>query len=205
MKEMPISPGQFEAELKARKGTPAQADVERLYAMRAAFVVALQAKGIVDVRDIGELDRLGRCEVASHHWRLCTPEARDALLRDAHHQVRSCALLSQLNEKDAAAAPARVQEDYWYHHRHELEAGMVFVTAGGVVRLDRSVPGDGTKWYVSDFDEGLGWSCYDSTIEPGDLLTMPFEDSPQSIDMAIKCLEAERQGLCAGAAPRQSM
>lgn len=100
MKEMPISPGRFEAELKARKGTPAQADVERLYAMRAAFVLALQVKGIVDVRDIGELDRLGRCEVASHHWRLCTPEARDALLRDAHHQVRSCASISQLNEKD---------------------------------------------------------------------------------------------------------
>lgn len=46
MKEMPISPGRFEAELKARKGTPAQADVERLYAMRAAFVSALQVKGI---------------------------------------------------------------------------------------------------------------------------------------------------------------
>ena len=55
----------------------------------------------------------------------------------------------------------------WYDRRHELECGMVFRTSEGVVMLDRTVPGDGTKWYVADWHDG--WSYYDSTIEPGDL------------------------------------
>ena len=62
--------------------------------------------------------------------------------------------------------------DYWYDHRDELEQGMVFTSYYGIVKLDRSVPGDGTKWYVADFDARHGdWAYYDSTIEPGDLKT----------------------------------
>lgn len=56
----------------------------------------------------------------------------------------------------------------WYERRHELEPGQVFSTADGVIKLDRRVPGDGTKWYVLDWSKG--WSHEDSTIEPGDLI-----------------------------------
>lgn len=57
----------------------------------------------------------------------------------------------------------------WYERRSELEPGMVFLAYdGSVVRLDRSVPGDGTKWYAEDWHRG--WASYDSTYEPGDLV-----------------------------------
>lgn len=60
----------------------------------------------------------------------------------------------------------------WYERRNELRSGMVFRTmAGDVLRLDRTVPGDGTKWYVENWDNG--WFSYDSTIEPGDLVGEP--------------------------------
>ncbi len=56
----------------------------------------------------------------------------------------------------------------WYDRRDELEPEQVFRTAdGSVVKLDRSVPGDGTKWYVADW-AGY-WAHYDGTNEPGDL------------------------------------
>lgn len=57
----------------------------------------------------------------------------------------------------------------WYERRDELLAGQVFrCNDGTVVKLDRQVPGDGTKWYVQDWS-GRGWSCEDGTVEPGDL------------------------------------
>jgi hypothetical protein len=56
----------------------------------------------------------------------------------------------------------------WYERRSELNPGQMFTTQDGcVVKLDRQVPGDGTKWYVADWNRG--WSYEDSTIEPGDL------------------------------------
>lgn len=56
----------------------------------------------------------------------------------------------------------------WYERRHELEPGQIFTTHdGSLVMLDRTVPGDGTRWYVADWWNG--WSYQDSTIEPGDL------------------------------------
>lgn len=59
----------------------------------------------------------------------------------------------------------------WYEKRDELCEGQVFRTIHDeIVRLDRRVPGDGTQWYVDDWYDG--WSCYDSTIEPGDLVEM---------------------------------
>ena len=45
-----------------------------------------------------------------------------------------------------------------------------FLTKGGeVVQLDRTVPGDGTKWYVANLYI-RGWAFEDDTIEPEDLL-----------------------------------
>jgi hypothetical protein len=68
--------------------------------------------------------------------------------------------------------------DEWYERRNELEPGMVFKSCYGIVKLDRGVPGDGTKWYVATWYAGRpdikgyekGSFCYDDgTIEPGDL------------------------------------
>lgn len=60
-------------------------------------------------------------------------------------------------------------EKDWYEHRHELRSGMVFKTTdGSIVRLDRRLAGDGTKWRVYDWHNG--WCCFDSTLEPGDLM-----------------------------------
>lgn len=59
----------------------------------------------------------------------------------------------------------------WYERRDELAAGQIFSTCtGGVVQLDRRVPGDGSKWFVLDWHDG--WAHYDSTIEPGDLVEL---------------------------------
>ena len=56
----------------------------------------------------------------------------------------------------------------WYKKRDELREGMMFCLADmTIVKLDRTVPGDGTKWYVADWDNG--WAYYDGTIEPGEL------------------------------------
>jgi hypothetical protein len=68
----------------------------------------------------------------------------------------------------------------WYERRDELQSGMVFTThQGGVVKLDRGVAGDATKWFVIDWVKGYSsptwgvvvdhWSHADGTIEPGDL------------------------------------
>jgi hypothetical protein len=58
----------------------------------------------------------------------------------------------------------------WYERRHELEPEQVFRTIDrSLVKLDRQVPGDGTKWFVADWWNG-SWAYMDSTIEPGDLV-----------------------------------
>ena len=62
-----------------------------------------------------------------------------------------------------------VREDFdWYKNRRLLKEGMVFWTyADELVKLDRRVPGDGTKWYVADYSFG-DWGYYDGTAEPSD-------------------------------------
>lgn len=77
--------------------------------------------------------------------------------------------------RDHEKLQARLEEfmhwngpDYWYTHRHELSCGDVFRTAtGSLVKLDGRVPGDGTKWYVAEWDDG--WMYCHAEIEPGDL------------------------------------
>lgn len=62
----------------------------------------------------------------------------------------------------------RIERRDWYEHRDELRSEMVFrTTQGEIVKLDRRVPGDGTKWYVADWSNG--WFYEDGTLEPGDL------------------------------------
>jgi hypothetical protein len=62
----------------------------------------------------------------------------------------------------------------WYERRNELCPGQVFEhVCGGLVRLDRRVPGDGTQWYVADWsDYAKAWLYEDGTIEPGNLGAM---------------------------------
>lgn len=58
----------------------------------------------------------------------------------------------------------------FYELRHTLQPGQVFRDRDGLlVQLDRRVPGDGTKWFVLDGDEGGRWYDDGTTIEPGDL------------------------------------
>ena len=60
----------------------------------------------------------------------------------------------------------------WYENRHELWPDQTFKTKyGELVKLDRRVPGDGTKWYVATWYNG-SWSYEDSTAEPSDLEEM---------------------------------
>lgn len=57
----------------------------------------------------------------------------------------------------------------WYERRHELKPGMIFKThEGSIVQLDRRVPGDGTKWYVLDYYNGV-WAYEGGILEPGAL------------------------------------
>lgn len=64
----------------------------------------------------------------------------------------------------------------FYAERHSLKDGDVFRDfEGDLVKLDRRVPGDGTKWYVAVWT-GSSWSYDDNTMEPGDLRTR--EDDP---------------------------
>lgn len=66
--------------------------------------------------------------------------------------------------------------DYWYSHRGELEPDMVFKTHdGSLVKLDRRVPGDGTRWHVAIWWND-SWAWMDSEIEPGDLRGDPLLD-----------------------------
>ena len=58
----------------------------------------------------------------------------------------------------------------WYENKHKLKPDMIFSTIyDHDVKLDRRVPGDGTKWYCATRSP-YGWSYDDFTIEPGDLL-----------------------------------
>lgn len=95
------------------------------------------------------------------------------------------------SQENVVSAIPRVAENYWYHHRHDLESGMVFLTADGVVKLDRGVPGDATQWYAADWNDG--WAYYDSTIEPGDLLSSVIEDSPHAIEMVLRYASESQQ------------
>lgn len=68
----------------------------------------------------------------------------------------------------------QVPHDDWYGKRDSLREGQVFrVNDGSLVKLDRRVPGDGTKWYVADWWNG--WAYFDSTIEPGDLISQEVQ------------------------------
>jgi hypothetical protein len=64
----------------------------------------------------------------------------------------------------------------WYSRRNELEPDMIFLDYEGyLVKLDRSVPGDASAWYVADWSMGH-WIYDDNKIEPGDLCEGPLKE-----------------------------
>lgn len=87
-----LTPSQIADTLK--KGCFKNGEIERLYDARNSHIASLQAKGVVTLQDVRDADRLGRCQLASNHWDICTLDARTELLADVHHQVRSCASLN---------------------------------------------------------------------------------------------------------------
>lgn len=76
--------------------------------------------------------------------------------------------------------------DYFYEHQHDLDPEQVFRTDyGNVVKLGRPVPGDGSKWYVADFNVHTGKWCYvGSTLEPGELAERLPDDWPRRAAIA---------------------
>lgn len=77
----------------------------------------------------------------------------------------------------------------WYERRDDLCGGMVFRTTEGViVKLDRTVPGDGTKWYAATWSDYSGnWSYDDYTIEPGDLIGEPTDSAAALSTLSEGC------------------
>ena len=73
---------------------PSPAQVELLYAQRAKQVADLARRGSIKADDLPHLDRLGRFKIVVEHWPLCDESARQALLKDTHHSVRSAAILA---------------------------------------------------------------------------------------------------------------
>jgi hypothetical protein len=73
----------------------------------------------------------------------------------------------------------------FYARRDELRPGQVFRDQDGcIVRLDRAVPGDGTDWYVQEWDNG--WFVYDRRIHPCDLAERIDDPSPP---VTTTCIE----------------
>ncbi|WP_153785364.1 hypothetical protein [Pseudomonas sp. EMN2] len=65
--------------------------LQEKYDKRAERVSSLAEAGQIEAADLHELDYLGRFKVANEHWGICDTSARQALLNDQHHFVRSCA------------------------------------------------------------------------------------------------------------------
>jgi hypothetical protein len=74
-----------------------------------------------------------------------------------------------------SGAPTPKPGQDWYARRDELRPGMVFLDHDGDrLRLDRTVPGDGSKWYADTYGNGT-WFHDDHTVEPGDLVELVEE------------------------------
>ena len=84
-----LTPSQLDSDRIPR--CPKPGEIERLFEQRDLLIGTLVSKGAIEAKDLDNLERSGKCIVANEHWHLCTKDARDALLNDGHHFVRSCA------------------------------------------------------------------------------------------------------------------
>jgi hypothetical protein len=84
------------------KGSMPMAVITLLYELREREVERLSRRDVVVVADVQSLDRSGRAMVAMSLFAKCDVAARNALVHDEHPQVRSCAVLSQLDLQAAS-------------------------------------------------------------------------------------------------------
>jgi len=91
-----LTPAELDAERKSR--CPKQGESELIFEVRDKYIARLKSKGSIDAKDLLDLERSGKCFVANDHWSICTKDARDALLNDAHHFVRSSAAIAAFQE-----------------------------------------------------------------------------------------------------------
>jgi hypothetical protein len=77
--------------------------VEQLYLLREAEVASLASRDVIEVGDLANLDRGARFMVADSLFKYCSPDARNTLLVDQHHGVRSAAVLAKLDLENEAS------------------------------------------------------------------------------------------------------
>lgn len=101
------------------KRKPSAEQVAELHRLREQDVRAIAAKPVITVADIQTLEWGGRFAIANKYLDKCDEQAREALLRDAHHGVRSAAVLfkpraqaarTQPELRGGSAVPASVTE-----------------------------------------------------------------------------------------------
>lgn len=85
------------------KGSMPQQVVQKLYQLRETEVERLSRQQVIVASDLHDLDRGARGAVANLLFIKCDVSAREALLHDEHHQVRSCAEIAA-NELSQAKA-----------------------------------------------------------------------------------------------------
>lgn len=78
-----------------QKGSMPLIVVKRLYQLREQELCHLAKKETIVLKDLEELDRIGRTTVASLMFQKCDTTAKSALLKDPHHFVRSAATIAQ--------------------------------------------------------------------------------------------------------------
>lgn len=77
-----------------KRGTIPLAVVKHMYELRDTEVQVLSEKAEISVSDINELERTGRFKIANSLFHKCTIDARNVLLQDESHSVRSAAAIS---------------------------------------------------------------------------------------------------------------
>lgn len=88
-----VTPAMFADQIK--NGSYKPSVIALMYQCRDLMIERLVHAPSIKTEHIAQLDRTGRCKIASEHWDLCDAEAKRSLLNDVHHFVRSCAELSQ--------------------------------------------------------------------------------------------------------------
>lgn len=73
---------------------PSPEEIEVIYAKRDADIARLRGQTTIEVADLEAIDRLGRFQVCCDLWAKCSESARQRLRNDAHHFVRSAAVLA---------------------------------------------------------------------------------------------------------------
>lgn len=68
-------------------------DIEAMYELQNLIVDRMSISEIITPSDLSELNRIGKVKLIDRGWEKCRDDTRVALLTDAHHFVRSCAVM----------------------------------------------------------------------------------------------------------------